>query len=91
MLDLHIHINISIRESFQPRDQWRNMTPMPLGFFVKKWQSKVGYENISLDYESVGTLKSFHREHFIFLWCQIKAKISIFQIFYNLVKNHRML
>ena len=30
------------RKSFQPRDQWRTMTPMPLGLFFKKIPPKVG-------------------------------------------------
>ena len=33
---------MTYRKSFQPRDQWRTMTPMPLGLFVKKLQPKVG-------------------------------------------------
>ena len=30
------------RKSFQTRDRWSNMTPIPLGLFVKKLQIKVG-------------------------------------------------
>ena len=30
------------RKSFQPRDGWRNIAPMPLGLFVQKLQPKVG-------------------------------------------------
>ena len=31
------------KKSFQSRDRWRNMTPMPLGLFVQKLQPNVGF------------------------------------------------
>ena len=35
----HTH---TYRKDFQPRDRWRNMTPMPLEVFIKKLQTNVG-------------------------------------------------
>ena len=38
----HTHTHTHTHSLFQPRDRWRNITPMPLGLFIKDWQTKVG-------------------------------------------------